>query len=47
MLQFETYDDDNGQRLEKDCLEEIAALLEKYGYTCCDHDEDTITFIAD
>ena len=22
-------------------------IMEQYGYTCCDHDEDTITFIVD
>ena len=47
MLQFEIYDDENSARLSKDCLEDIAVIMERHGYTCCDHDEDTITFIAD
>lgn len=47
MLSLETYDDDNGQRLPQECLEDIAKILEQYGYTCCDHDEDSIVFIAE
>ena len=47
MLNFETYDDDNCQRLPKECLEDIAKIMEQYGYTCCDLDEDSITFIGE
>lgn len=47
MLAFETYDDDNSLRLNEQCLEDIAAVMERYGYTCCDLDEDTITFISE
>lgn len=47
MLIFETYDEENGQRLQHECLEDIAKIMEQYGYTCCDNDEDAITFIGE
>lgn len=47
MLTFETYDDENAVRLPSTLLEDIAALMNQHGYTVCDLDEDTITFIAE
>jgi len=47
MLALETYDDETGQRLSAECREDIARVMEQYGYTCCDNDEDSITFIAE
>lgn len=31
----------------QECLEDITAILNQYGYTCCDIEEDSITFIAE
>lgn len=47
MLIFETYDDSTASRLPQDCLEDIAKVMEQYGYTCADHDEDSISFISE
>lgn len=47
MLTFETYDDDNGLRLSKECLEDIAAVMEQYGYIACEVEEDNIIFVAE
>lgn len=47
MLLFEIYDEENSERLPPECLEDIARIMEQYGYTCADHDEDSIGFIAE
>lgn len=47
MITFETFDDENNTHLPQECSEDITAILNQYGFVCCDIDEDTITFIQE